>query len=140
LIALGGAFELYDIFLSGYIVLGLVASGVFANSDRARFFVFSGFAGMFVGCLGFGVIADRLGQRSLFISALAWYSVASAIMAFQNSAAPVNAWRFLASIGAGLEQATIDAFLADIVPVSASGTGRRSDPCPRWRWRWEGAL
>jgi putative MFS transporter len=71
LIALGGAFELYDIFLSGYVVPGLAASGVFANSDRMGFFVFSGFAGMFVGCLGFGVIADRLGRRSIFISALA---------------------------------------------------------------------
>ncbi|HYK58367.1 MAG TPA: MFS transporter [Bryobacteraceae bacterium] len=76
---------------------------------------------MFVGCIGFGPIADKLGRRSIFISALAWYSVASAIMAFQNFAAQVNAWRFLAGIGAGLEQVTIDTFLAEIVPVRARG-------------------
>src|SRR5215471_3614502 len=76
---------------------------------------------MFVGCIGFGPIADKLGRRSIFISALAWYSVASAIMAFQNFAAQLNAWRFLAGIGAGLEQVTIDTFLAEIVPVRARG-------------------
>jgi len=76
---------------------------------------------MFVGCIRFGPIADKLGRRSIFISALAWYSVASAIMAFQNFAAQLNAWRFLAGIGAGLEQVTIDTFLAEIVPVRARG-------------------
>jgi len=121
LISLGGAFELYDIFLSGYIVPGLVSSGMFPNSDAAGFFVFWGFAGMFVGCLGFGPVADRLGRRSIFISALAWYSVASAVMAFQRSSGQANAWRFLAGIGAGLEQVAIDAFLAELVPVKARG-------------------
>ena len=119
LIALGGVFEFYDIFLSAYVAPGLVANGMYPSG--IGWFVFWSFAGMFIGCIGFGPVADRLGRRSIFISALAWYSIAGAIMAFQNAAAPVNAWRLLAGIGAGLEQVTIDTFLAEIVPVRARG-------------------
>jgi putative MFS transporter len=128
LISLGGVFELYDIFLSGYIAPGLVRSGLFANTttglfatDGIGFFVFCNFAGMFVGCVGFGSIADRLGRRSIFVSALIWYSIATAIMAAQNSAIGVDTWRFIAGIGIGLEQITIDTFLAELVAPQARG-------------------
>ncbi len=128
LIAMGGAFELYDIFLSTYIAPGLVASGILANStvglfgmQGTGFFIFCTFAGMWVGCVGFGSIADRLGRRSIFISSLMWYSVCTAIMAFQNTAAGVDTWRFIASIGVGLEQVTIDTFLPEFVPPHARG-------------------
>ena len=128
LISLGGMFEFYDLFLSAYIAPGLVASGLFAAStaglfavDGIGFFVFCTFAGMFLGCMGFGSIADRLGRRSIFISALVWYSAASAVMAFQTTAAGVDLWRFLAAIGVGLEQVTIDTFLPEFVRPEARG-------------------
>jgi len=83
--------------------------------------VFSAFAGMFVGCMAFGSIADRFGRRAIFISALLWYSACTAIMAFQNTPAGVDLWRFIASIGVGLEQVTIDTFLPEIVPPKQRG-------------------
>ncbi|MBZ5575524.1 MAG: MFS transporter [Acidobacteriia bacterium] len=128
LVSLGGAFEFYDLFLAPYVAPGLVAGGIFANTtpdlfaiNGVGFFVFSAFAGMFVGCIGFGSIADRLGRRTIFISALLWYSIATAIMAFQNTAAGVDVWRFIASIGVGLEQVTIDTVLPELVPPKARG-------------------
>src|SRR5690349_17625314 len=102
LISLGGAFELYDIFLSTYIAPGLVASGMFTGSaanlfsvNGIGFFVFCTFAGMFVGCMGFGFVADRFGRRTIFISSLVWYSICTAVMAFQTTAAGVDVWRFI---------------------------------------------
>ena len=128
LISLGGAFEFYDLFLSPYVAPGLVAGGMFANTtaglfaiNGVGFFVFSAFAGMFVGCIGFGSIADRFGRRAIFITALLWYSVCTAIMAFQHTAAGVDLWRFIASIGVGLEQTTIDTFLPELVPPKERG-------------------
>ncbi|HEY6341337.1 MAG TPA: MFS transporter [Bryobacteraceae bacterium] len=128
LISLAGVFEFYDIFLSTYIAPGLVASGIFTNSaaglfeiDSVGFFIFSTFAGMFAGCMGFGSIADRLGRRTILIGALLWYSTATAMMAFQNTAAGVDLWRFVASIGIGVELVTVDTFIAELVPPYARG-------------------
>ncbi len=84
--------------------------------------MFCNFAGMFAGCMCFGSIADRFGRRSIFIFSLVWYSVCTAIMAFQNTAAGIDIWRFIAGIGIGLEQVTIDTFLPEF--ISPKGRGR----------------
>ncbi|HVE05764.1 MAG TPA: MFS transporter, partial [Paraburkholderia sp.] len=94
--------------------------GLFGISG-VGFFVFCTFAGMWVGCIGFGFIADRLGRRSIFTFALVWYSVATVVMAFQPTTAGVDLWRFIAAIGVGLEQITIDTFLPELVPPQGRG-------------------
>ena len=42
-------------------------------------------------------------------------------MAFQTSAEGVDLWRFIASIGIGLEQVTIDTFIPELVPPQGRG-------------------
>jgi MFS transporter, putative metabolite:H+ symporter len=128
LVSLGGMFDVYDIFLSTYIAPGLVASGLFRSTtaglfdiDGVGFFIFCTFAGMFIGTMGFGFIADRLGRRAIFISSMVFYSAATAFMAFQHTAAGVDAWRFIASIGVGVELVTIDTFLPEFVPPRQRG-------------------
>jgi len=128
LISLGGLFELYDLFMTAYITPGLVSSGLFTTTPAGffdprgvGFFVFCTFAGMWVGCIGFGFVADRLGRRSIFPFSLIGSSLATAIMAFQSTAEAVNLWRFIAAIGVGLEQVTIDTFLPELVPPRHRG-------------------
>ena len=128
LIALGGAFELYDLFMTAYITPGFIRTGLFSASGPSffsphgvGFFVFSFFAGMWVGTVGFGFIADRLGRRSIFTVSLVWYSLATLVMAFQTTPEMVCLWRFIAAIGIGLEQITIDTFLPELVPPSGRG-------------------
>ena len=128
LITLGGVFELYDLFMTAYIAPGLVRAGLFVAKpdgffapDGIGFFVFCTFAGMFVGTMGFGFVADRMGRRAIFTYSLIWYSIASAIMAFQHSAEGVDLWRFIASVGIGLEQVTIDTFIPEMVPPQGRG-------------------
>jgi MFS transporter, putative metabolite:H+ symporter len=128
LISLGGIFELYDLFMTAYIAPGLVSSGLFTSTPAGffdprgvGFFVFCTFAGMWVGCIGFGFIADRLGRRSIFTFSLVWYSLATAVMALQSTAETVDLWRFIAAIGVGLEQITIDTFLPELVPPRHRG-------------------
>lgn len=128
LISLGGAFEFYDLLMTAYIAPGLVAGGLFAARGAGffaingiGFFVFCTFAGMWLGSVGFGFVADRFGRRTIFTVSLVWYSLATAVMAFQHSAAGIDFWRFIAAIGVGLEQVTIDTLLPELVPPPKRG-------------------
>ena len=128
LISLGGAFEFYDLLMTAYVAPGLVASGLFTAHPAGffapsgiGFFVSTTFAGMWLGSVGFGFVADRLGRRTIFTLSLVWYSLATAVMAFQHSAAGIDLWRFIAAIGVGLEQVTIDTLLPELVPPPQRG-------------------
>jgi putative MFS transporter len=136
LISLGGAFEFYDLFMTAYIAPGLVAThlyslgqGGFFATNSVGFFVFCTFAGMWAGSMGFGFIADRLGRRSIFTFSLVWYSLATLVMAFQHSAPAIDLWRFIAAIGVGLEQVTIDTLLPELVPAQARGRAFAFNQC-----------
>ncbi len=116
--------------LSTYIAPGLVASGILANStvglfgiQGTGFFIFCTFAGMWVRMCRLWLDRRPPGPQVQFsLSSLMWYSICTAIaMAFQNTAAGVDTWRFIASIGIGLEQVTIDTFLPEFVPPHARG-------------------
>src|ERR1700693_3587374 len=128
LLSLGGCFEYYDLFFIAFICPGLGRSGIF-SSTWASFFGFSGlagfvaatFAGLFIGTLAFGFTADRSGRRLIFTCSLLWYSVATVVMAFQNSAAGILAWRIIAGIGIGVELVTIDTYVAELVPKELRG-------------------
>ncbi len=123
LLSLGGFFEIYDLFFTGYIAPGLTRSGLLTTTTQA-FFGFSGigafvaatFAGLFVGTFFLGFLADRFGRRVVFTYALLTYSAASMIMACQTTAGGLLLWRFLAGIGVGVEIITIDTYITEMVP------------------------
>jgi len=127
-LSLGGCFEFYDLFLPAYIGPGLVRSGLFSSAS-ATFFGFSGlasfvaasFAGLFIGTIVFGFVADRFGRRVVFVCSLLWYTAATVVMAFQATAAAIDLWRLIAGIGIGVELVTIDAFIAELVPKHLRG-------------------
>ena len=134
LISLGGGFEFYDLFLTAYIAPGLLKAGYFTPESLGPFsvlapygvagigtFVFAMFAGLFVGAIFLGHFADRYGRRTVFTFSLIWYSITTAIMAFQTSGFAVDLWRFIAGIGIGIELVTIDAYVSELVPSSHRG-------------------
>jgi putative MFS transporter len=123
LLSLGGFFEFYDIFFSGYIAPGLVRSHILTPTTRGLFgltgiasFVAALFSGLFIGTALFGFVADRFGRRTIFTFSLLWYTVASSIMAFQTHVFGLNLWRFIAGIGVGVELVTIDTYISELVP------------------------
>jgi MFS transporter, putative metabolite:H+ symporter len=99
------------------------------SSTSAAFFGFTGlasfvaatFAGLLIGTLLFSFTADRSGRRVVFTCSLLWYSAASVVMAFQNTAPHILIWRIIAGIGIGVELVTIDAYLAELVPRELRG-------------------
>jgi putative MFS transporter len=134
LISLGGGFELYDLFLTAYIAPGLNRAGYFTPESLGVFnvlgpyhvagigtFVFALFAGLFVGAICLGHVADEYGRRTVFTFSLVWYSITTAIMALQTSGFSVDLWRFIAGIGIGVELVTIDTYVAELVPLTHRG-------------------
>lgn len=128
LLSLGGFFEVYDLFLTGYIAPGFNRSGLLSTTTQA-FFGFSGigafvaatFGGLFVGTFFLGFLADRFGRRSIFTWALLAYTAASTVMACQTTSEGLLLWRFIAGIGIGVEIITIDAYITELVPSRMRG-------------------
>jgi putative MFS transporter len=128
LISLGGFFEFYDLFFTGYIAPGLVRSGILTPTTPGLFgstgiagFVAAMFSGLFVGTALVSFVADRFGRRVIFTYSLLWYTVASVIMAFQQHVFGLDLWRFISGIGVGVELVTIDAYISELVPANLRG-------------------
>jgi putative MFS transporter len=120
LIALGGWFDLYDLFMMAYVGAALQASH-FLTLGQFTSVIAWGFGGMFLGTLGMGIASDRFGRRTVFVCMLLAYSFFTLLGAFAPSPGFLIATRFLAGIGVGAELVVIDTFVAEIVPKQARG-------------------
>ena len=126
LLSLGGMFEFYDLFMTGYVVPGLVKAGLLTGVAVGMFagpalFVAATFFGLFIGTFVFGFVADRYGRRAIFTFSMLAYCAATLIMAFQTSGFGVCLWRMIAGVGIGVELVTIDAYVAELVPRHVRG-------------------
>jgi putative MFS transporter len=142
LISLGGVFEFYDLFFTAYIAPGMVGSrlftpeslGFFASLQVVRVsgfgtFVFSTFAGLWVGVVVFGRSADRFGRKAVFTWSLMWYVAATAVMAFQSTGQWINVWRFIAGAGFGVQLVTVDTYIVELTPLSLRGRAFSVNQC-----------
>ncbi|MFC3651386.1 MFS transporter [Dyella humi] len=134
LISLGGLFEYYDLFFTGYVAPGMTRSGLFTPASLGVFaslagikvagfgtFVFSTFAGLWVGVALFSQLADRYGRRPVFTWSLVWYACCTIVMAFQHTGEMLNVWRFIAGVGFGVQLVTIDTYISELTPLALRG-------------------
>ncbi len=134
LISLGGVFEFYDLFFTGYVAPGMIKSGLFSPQSLGIFaslssirvagfgtFVFSTFAGLWAGVVLLGHLPDRFGRRPVFTWSLVWYVSCTAIMAFQQTGAMLNVWRFIAGLGFAVQLITIDTYISELIPSAERG-------------------
>ena len=125
-LSLGGMFEFYDLFMTAYVVPGLMKAGLLTGVSVSIFagpalFVAATFTGLFIGTFVFGYAADKYGRRTVFTYSMLWYSAATLVMAFQHTGIGVSLWRMIAGIGIGIELVTIDVYISELVPKSMRG-------------------
>ena len=128
LLSFGFFFELYDLLFTGNIAPGLVKSGILTPTTPGLFgstglasFVAALFAGLFIGAIACGFLADKYGRRAIFTYSLLWYTATNVLMAFQSTAFELNLWRFLSGIGIGVELVVIGSYLSELVPKHIRG-------------------
>lgn len=142
LLSLGGVFEFYDLFFTAYVAPGMVGAGLFKPESLGFFsalgpikvagfgtFVFATFAGLWVGALFAGQLADIMGRRVIFTWSMIWYMVCTAVMAFQTTGLELNLWRFIAGIGLGVELVTIDSYISELIPSRERGRAYAANQC-----------
>jgi MFS transporter, putative metabolite:H+ symporter len=128
LLGFGMFFELYDLLFTAYVAPSLVKSGVLTAKTVGLFgatgvasFIAALFAGLFVGTILCGFLADLYGRRAIFTWSLLWYSAANIMVALQTDAFGLNVWRFVSGIGLGLEMVTIGAYVSELAPKRLRG-------------------
>jgi putative MFS transporter len=134
LISLGCVFEFYDLFFTAYVAPGMIAGGLFTADSLGVFaslkvisvagfgtFVFSTFAGLWLGVVLLGHAADRFGRKAVFTWSLLWYCSCTAVMAFQRTGEWLNIWRFVAGVGFGVQLVTVDTYIAELMPRALRG-------------------
>jgi MFS transporter, putative metabolite:H+ symporter len=127
-IATGGWFEFYELFMPGFISLGLVKAGIYSLSPGSIFdphlfasFLASFFLGMFLSAIGFSFISDRLGRRSIFVQSMIVYSIAQLSIAFMNNPALIDLARFIAGLAVGMQLINNDSYITELTPRATRG-------------------
>jgi AAHS family benzoate transporter-like MFS transporter len=109
-------FDGYDLIVYGTTLPNLLHEKDWGLTATTAGFIGSlAFAGMLVGALGAGLLADKLGRRRTILWATLWFSLFTALCAFAPSPEVFGLFRFLAGLGLGGLVPSANALTAEFV-------------------------
>lgn len=91
------------------------------SGSMAGWITASALAGSLVGSVVLGRLADRVGRRQIFQSAILWYALFTALTALSWGPGSLSAFRFLAGIGLGGMLVVDPSMLAEYLPPQRRG-------------------
>ena len=128
LMSIGGFFDYFSAYSGASIAPGFYRSHILSATTKGFFslhgyaaFTAAAFLGLLIAASCFGILADRFGRRAIFTTSLLWFGLSGIMMAFQTHAAGLIFWRFMMSVGSGVETITIDSYLSEMVPKNTRG-------------------
>jgi MFS transporter, putative metabolite:H+ symporter len=127
-VASGGWFEFYELFMPGFILIGLEGSGIFTVQNHGLLdfhsyasFLASFFLGMLVSTAVFGFVSDRIGRRPVFVWSMVVYSAAQFAVAWLSDPLLIDLLRFVGGLGVGMQLSNTDSFIAELTPRHLRG-------------------
>lgn len=116
----GWLFDALDVGILSFVIAAL-ASDWGLTSEQMGWIGSINSIGMAVGALVFGIFADRVGRKSVFVWTLIIFSVGSGISAFASSLAIFMALRFVIGMGLGGELPVASTLVSESVEAKERG-------------------
>ncbi|WP_233836692.1 MFS transporter [Paraburkholderia sp. ZP32-5] len=98
-------------------IVGFIAPAISAEWSLPRValapLVGTGLAGILLGSVGGGMLADRFGRKWVGAAAIAWFSVTTLASSVATSVSQLVLWRFVTGIGVGAAMPVMSALVAE---------------------------
>lgn len=119
-LGVGWALDSFEVTLISN-VLGVLHEQWHLDSDQMSWLLGAWFIGLMAGAGGFGVLADRIGRKRVFLASLIIYGSFTGLTALAPSYRWLLGLRLLTAIGVGAEYSAINAAISELVPAVSRG-------------------
>lgn len=116
----GWALDAMDVGLISFVIAALVSEWDLTPSSTS-WIASAGFAGMAVGATVGGLLADRIGRRSVFALTLLVYGLATGASALSGGLLALIALRFVVGLGLGAELPVASTYVSEFAPARMRG-------------------
>ncbi|ALJ20210.1 MFS transporter [Microbacterium sp. No. 7] len=116
----GWALDAMDVGLISFVITALVAQWSLSPTE-ASWIASAGFAGMAIGASVGGLLADRIGRRSVFALTLLVYGIATGASALVGGLVALLVLRFLVGLGLGAELPVASTYVSEFSPARMRG-------------------
>lgn len=119
-LGIGWMLDAFEVQIIGSVIPGIQAD---FNLDGRQAVLINivWFAGIAMGAIGFGYLADRVGRRRLFVATLILYSLAAVATATAPSYEIFVLFRFITALGVGGEYSAVTSAIAEFTPARSRG-------------------
>ncbi len=117
---LGWMFDAMDVGLLSFILAALKADWGLSAGQMGWLGAINSI-GMAVGAIGFGMLADRIGRKQVFILTLLLFAIASGLSAFASTLAVLFVLRFFIGMGLGGELPVASTYVSERVAAHERG-------------------
>lgn len=116
----GWALDAMDVGLISFIVAALAEQWGLTDTERS-WIISVGFIGMAIGATFGGLLADKIGRRSVFALTLLIYGLATGASALVGSVAALLVFRFIIGLGLGAELPVASTLVSEFAPKKIRG-------------------